>query len=328
MEMPKLKTKSFAAAPEQVKVWKARLVETGPAVTLIRVPISSTSVDRDGDEFSMDGLESMLAALKTGKIPYFLDHGYTDTGVRNYGALDMIGAWLDGEVEGNVLYGTAFIEPGNWRGEELARKLEMGMPIGHSVGFGHIKGRDRPGGGLIFDEVSLWEVSAVGIPSNPDAVNSAAVAAVVKSLRVKAGLEKEMKRKTKEGEEEPNEEEKREEEEQEGEKQPESCEEEGEEKKQPEGEPTEDEDEGEEEKSYEVLDEAGLRELVADEVGKQLAPIHEALKRLDTLDEIKTALTKTVAARSKGPRGIVVVRETPESQKNPEPTASPYKPLY
>lgn len=315
--MPELKTKSFTATPEQVKVWKARLVETGPEVTLIRVPISSTSVDRDGDEFSMEGLESMLAALKTGKIPYFLDHGFTDTGVRNYGALDMIGAWFDGEVEGNVLYGTAFIEPGNWRGEELARKLEMGMPIGHSVGFGDIKGRDKPNGGLIFDEVSLWEVSAVGIPSNPDAVNSAAIAECIKSLRVKAGLEADMKRKTKADEEEE------EEKQQEEEKQPESCEEE--EEKQPE--PEEDEEE-EEEKSYEVLDEAKLRELVADEMQKQLAPIVEALKRLDTLDEIRTALTKTVAARSKGPRGIVVVRETPESQKNPEPTASPYKPLY
>lgn len=303
--MTPMKSKSFAAAPEQVKVWKARLVETGPEVVLIRVPISSTSIDRDGDEFSTDGLESMLSALKTGKIPYFLDHGYTDTGVRNYGALDMIGAWLDGEIVDNVLYGTAFIEPGNWRGEELARKLEMGMPIGHSVGFGPIKGRDRPGGGQIFDEVSLWEVSAVGIPSNPDAVNSAAVAAVVKTLRIKAGLEEEMKRKTKADEEEPNEEEKREEEEQE-------------EETPPAGKPTEDEDE--EDKSYEVLDEARLRELVADEMQKQLAPIAEALKCLDMLDEIKAVLTKTAAARSKGPRGIVVAREI-DPQKNAESTA-------
>lgn len=229
----------------------------------------------------------------------------------------MIGAWIDGEIEGNVLYGTAFIEPGNWRGEELARKLEMGMPIGHSVGFDYVKGRDRPGGGMIFDEVSLWEVSAVGIPSNPDAVNSAAVAAVVKSLRVKAGLEKEMKRK--EGEEEPNEEE-----EEKG--QPKSCDDREEEKKQPEEEPTEPGDEEEEEKSYEVLDEVRLRELVADEMQKQLTPIVAALKRLDTLDEIRLVLTKTPIPRSKGPRGIVIARETSELQKNPE--ASPYTPLY
>ncbi|WP_214084215.1 hypothetical protein, partial [Methanoculleus sp.] len=40
-------------------------------------------------------------------------------------------------------------------------------------------------GGLIFDAVSLLEVSAVGIPSNPDAVTAA-----LKSIRAAAGLGK------------------------------------------------------------------------------------------------------------------------------------------
>jgi hypothetical protein len=219
----------------------------------------------------------------------------------------MVGAWINGEIEGDKLYGTAFLEPGNWLGDTLIRKIDVGLPIGFSAGFWVNEAREKPNGGLIFDDVSLWEVSAVGIPSNPDAVNSAAVAAVVKSLRVKAGLETdEMKRKTKETEEEPKEEE------QEEEKQPESCEEE---EKAQEEEPTEEE---EEEKSYEVLDEAQIRQIVADEMQKQLAPITEALK---SLNEIKTLVTKTVATRSKGPRGIVVAREVKEPQKNAESTA-------
>ena len=316
--MPDIKTKSLDAAPGQVKVWKARLVESGPEVTLIRVPISSTTEDRDGDEFSLAGLESMLAGLKSGKVPLYLDHGYLPSGARLYGALDMLGAWIRGEIEGSTLYGTAFLEPDNWPAMELARKIEAGLPMGFSVGFGITKSRSKDNGGLIFDEVSLWEISAVGIPSNPDAVNSAAVQAVVKSLRIKAGLETdEMKRKTKEEGEE-----REEEEEQEEEKQPESCEEE--EKAQEE----EQEEDEEEEKSYEVLDEAQIRQIVAEEVGKALAPIAEALKSLAVLDEIKTLVTKTVATRSKGPRGIVVAREIKESQTNEIPAASPYKPLY
>ena len=320
--MPELKTKSFAAPPGQTKVWKARLVESGPEVTLIRVPISSTTEDRDGDEFSPAGLESMLAGLKSGKVPLYLDHGFRESGARLYGALDMLGAWIDGEIEGETLYGTAFLEPENWMAYELARKIEAGLPMGFSVGFGTIKSRGKDNGGLIFDEVSLWEVSAVGIPSNPDAVNSAAVQAVVKSLRVKVGLETdEMKRKTKETEEDPSEEEKQDEEEQEEQKA--SKEEEEEE------EPSAEDEEDEEEKSYEVLDEAKLRTLIAEEVGKALAPIAEALKSLAVLDEIKSAVTKAVATRSKGPRGIVVAKEVKEPQKNPEtPAASPYKPLY
>ena len=322
--MPDIKTKSLDAAPGQMKVWKARLVESGPEVTLIRVPISSTTEDRDGDEFSLAGLESMLAGLKSGKVPLYLDHGYLPSGARLYGALDMLGAWVDGEIEGSTLYGTAFLDPDNWLADELARKIEAGLPVGFSVGFGIVKSRSKDNGGLIFDEVSLWEVSAVGIPSNPDAVNSAAVQAVVKSLRIKAGLETaDMKRKTKEGEE-PKEEEREEEEEQEEEKQSEACEDE--EEKAPEEEPTEEDEE--EEKSYEVLDEAQIRQIVADEIGKALAPITEALKSLAVLDEIKTAVTKAVATRSKGPRGITVVREVKAEQKNEIPAASPYKPLY
>jgi len=312
--MPTLKTKSLDVAPGQMKVWKARLVESGPEVTLIRVPISSTTEDRDGDEFSLAGLESMLAGLKSGKVPLYLDHGFRESGARLYGALDMLGAWVDGEIEGSTLYGTAFLDPDNWLADELARKIEAGLPVGFSVGFGITKSRNKDNGGLIFDEVSLWEVSAVGIPSNPDAVNSAAVQAVVKSLRIKAGLETaDMKRKTKEGEE-PKEEEREEEEEQEEEKQSEACEDE--EEKAPEEEPTEEDEE--EEKFYEVLDEAQIRQIVADEIGKALAPIAEALK---SLNEIKTAVTKAVATRSKGPRGIVVAREIKESQTNTESTA-------
>lgn len=308
--MPTLKTKSLDAAPGQVKVWKARLVESGPEVTLIRVPISSTTEDRDGDEFSLAGLESMLAGLKSGKVPLYLDHGFRESGARLYGALDMLGAWIDGEIEGNTLYGTAFLDPDNRPAMELARKIEAGLPMGFSVGFGIVKSRSKDNGGLIFDEVSLWEVSAVGIPSNPDAVNSAAVQAVVKSLRVKAGLETdEMKRKTKEEGEEPKEEEREEEEEQEEEKQSEACEDE--EEKAPEGEPEEDE---EEEKSFEVLDEAKLRGLIAEEVGKQLAPLMERMKALPTSAEIK-ALAEKTAPRVKGPRAIVVARETKDSEQ-------------
>lgn len=315
LEVPELKTKSLDATPGQTKVWKARLVESGPEVTLIRVPISSTSVDRDGDEFSAAGLESMLAGLKSGKVPLYLDHGYLSTGARLYGALDMLGAWIDGEIEGETLYGTAFLEPENWMAYELARKIEAGLPMGFSVGFGIVKSRNSDNGGLIFDEVSLWEVSAVGIPSNPDAVNSAAVQAVVKSLRIKAGLEEEdMKRKTKADEEDLPEEE------QEEEEQKTTDDEEQEEEEQKTSEEEEDE---EEEKSYDVLDEGAIRQIVSEEVGKQLAPITEALKALATSAEVKALVEKAAAAptKSKGPRGIVVAREIKESQTNAESTA-------
>ena len=307
--MPTLKTKSLDAAPGQMKVWKARLVESGPEVTLVRVPISSTTEDRDGDEFSLAGLESMLAGLKSGKVPLYLDHGFRESGARLYGALDMLGAWIDGEIEGSTLYGTAFLDPDNWLAMELARKIEAGLPVGFSVGFGVIKSRSKDNGGLIFDEVSLWEVSAVGIPSNPDAVNSAAVQAVVKSLRMKAGLEKsEMpeedlrKKKLKESEDEEEEQK-----------------------------TTEEEEREEEEEKSPTLSETELRQIVAEEAGKAVAKaVEKAVEPL--LAQIKALTEKKsedLKKKSSGPRGIVVAREEKQVDKEKNPVAGPvFRPGY
>lgn len=328
------KIKSIDTEPGHVKAWQAQLTESGPEVTLIRVPISSTAVDRDGDEFSMAGLESMAAALRSGKVPLYLDHGRLPNGTRLYGALDMVGAWIDGEIDGDKLYGTAFIEPGNWLGDTLVRKISAGLPIGFSAGFWVNEAREKPNGGLIFDDVSLWEVSAVGIPSNPDAVNSAAVAAVVKSLRIKAGLEPEgddtvvnTPKKKKDPEEVDPEED----------KVTKPCPDEDEEdrkKKQPEEEPGEDEEEkkqsdddeeeeDEEEKYVEILDEKAFRTIVAEEVKKALKPIAD---RLTVVDEIKTLIKEEAkpTKRKTGPRAIVVARGTESVQtKNTEPAGEP-----
>ena len=331
---PTTKTKAIDIAPGHVKAWQAQLTESGPEVTLIRVPISSTVVDRDGDEFSMAGLESMAAALRSGKVPLYLDHGQLPNGTRLYGALDMVGAWINGEIEGDKLYGTAFLEPGNWLGDTLVRKISAGLPIGFSAGFWVNEAREKPNGGLIFDDVSLWEVSAVGIPSNPDAVNSAAVAAVVKSLRIKAGLEPEgddtvvnTPKKKKDPEEvDPKED-----------KVTKPCPDEDEEdrkKKQPEEEPGEDEEEkkqsdddeeeeDEEEKYVEILDEKAIRTIVAEEVKKALKPIAD---RLTVVDEIKTLIKEEAkpTKRKTGPRAIVVARGTESVQtKNTEPAGEP-----
>ena len=330
---PTTKTKAIDIAPGHVKAWQAQLTESGPEVTLIRVPISSTVVDRDGDEFSMAGLESMAAALRSGKVPLYLDHGQLPNGTRLYGALDMVGAWINGEIEGDKLYGTAFLEPGNWLGDTLVRKISAGLPIGFSAGFWVNEAREKPNGGLIFDDVSLWEVSAVGIPSNPDAVNSAAVAAVVKSLRIKAGLEPEgdtmvdTPKKKKDPEEvDP-----------EKDKTTKPCPDEDEDdrkKKQPEEEPDEDEEEkkqsdddeeeeDEEEKYVEILDEKAIRTIVAEEVKKALKPIAD---RLTVVDEIKTLIKEEAkpTKRKTGPRAIVVARGTESVQtKNTEPAGEP-----
>lgn len=315
--MDNLTIKTYTPASGDVRVWRQALVEGGPEVAMIRVPISSTSVDRDGDEFSLSGLQALKRDLDSGKVPLYLDHGYQPSGARLYAALDMVGAWIGGEIEGSTLFGTAFLEPENWIGDSLARKISAGLPIGFSVGFAAIKSTPKQGGGFVFDDAGLWEVSAVGIPSNPDAVNSAAVAVVVKSLRVKAGLEVDMtdtrKKKPEEEDEEQEQDEKI------------TCDDEEEKAPESEEDEVDDEEDGEDEDEKRVsLDE--IRSIVADEVAKSIEPILTTLKSLDRFDEIKSLIekqaTSATPSRKPKPRGIVVAKE-PTDEKSGEPVEKP-----
>jgi len=92
--MPDIKTKSLDAAPGQVKVWKARLVESGRRLTLIAsrslLPPPRT---RDGDEFSLcrPTVDARRGSRAQGPASN-LDHGFRESGARLYGGSIMLGA--------------------------------------------------------------------------------------------------------------------------------------------------------------------------------------------------------------------------------------------
>lgn len=171
--------KSLSPAPWAV----TRRKNTAGAETIVlRRLISSLSKDRDGDAFSMSGLKSMKAKLDAGSVPYFLDHGRkAGEFMPSYSTLDMLGKWVKGDLEDGNLYGTAELDGGDPRAQELARKMDAGLPIGHSVGFSVKKFDPLPdvagatAGGRLFHDVDLMETSAVGIPSNADAVKDGLV---------------------------------------------------------------------------------------------------------------------------------------------------------
>jgi HK97 family phage prohead protease len=147
---------------------------------LLRVPVSSTSEDRDGDMFSQDGLNRQLEQLENGAVKMFPDHGLDDMGHPVYRFTDIMGKWVGGEIEDNTLYGLAELREGDSNAEELRDLVEQGMPVGFSVGFGVKEdSATETENGREFDDADLMEVSPVGIESNPDAVIGAAVAKAV-----------------------------------------------------------------------------------------------------------------------------------------------------
>ncbi len=181
-------------APGTIKVARKQGFGGAPVIVLDHIPVSSTSEDRDGDEFSARGLKDLKAQYDAGKVPYYCDHGKQPGDfMPSYSVLDMLGKWTSATVEGRICYGTAELDGGDPRAVELARKVEAGLPIGHSVGFMVLEAEpkvDEKGnqtGKLIFHAVDLMETSAVGIPSNPDAVNDAlTVLARTKGLSIDA----------------------------------------------------------------------------------------------------------------------------------------------
>ena len=169
----------------QAKSFELENADDGRVLT---VPISSVSEDRDGDSFSEKGLESMVEQLKEGTVPLFLDHGLSvETGFQEYRTSDIIGKWVDGEVRDGEVYGSVKLREDDERVDELVSLIEQDMPVGFSVGFQPVDYQEGEHG-LIFDEIDLFETSAVGVPANPDAVTAGL--AIAKGLSEKGVLGK------------------------------------------------------------------------------------------------------------------------------------------
>lgn len=171
---------------QQEQRFQKRLRSTGSDVEIkesgdgtegatIRIPVSSTAEDRDGDQFSEDGLEDMRDQLASGKVPMMLDHGRGSDG-GYYGTLGIVGRWDGGEIVDDgghkVLIGEGTLNPANEDADQLREYLDADMPVGASVGFRILEyDHDRDESQYTFHAVDLLETSLVGIPSNPMTVN-------------------------------------------------------------------------------------------------------------------------------------------------------------
>lgn len=178
--------KSFIVERSDLKVWKEEN-ENGTEVTRIEVPVSSPSEDRDGDEFSEQGLESQASQLQRGTVGMWLDHGLSaETGFPDYRVLEQIGGWKDATItDDGELRAEAALRPSSPEAQELEEMLDEGVaPVGFSVGFIVTEGEEKEDSehGMVFHDVDLLECSAVGIPSNPDAMVSDSAMAAAKAV--------------------------------------------------------------------------------------------------------------------------------------------------
>jgi HK97 family phage prohead protease len=128
---------------------------------------SDSSVDRDGDRMSPKALKSMQEAITAG-MNLFTDH--------NHGIWDTIGLITKAENRGGYLWLEARLENPeiNPKSAALLHKMEIGEKVGLSIG-GDMVGshweEDKALGKKVrvIDDVKLYEVSVVGLPSNANA---------------------------------------------------------------------------------------------------------------------------------------------------------------
>lgn len=128
---------------------------------------STTSVDRDDEKMSTEALKKMVNDIKTKGVNLFEnhEHGWANTlGVINDASL------IDGKVHINISLDDPTTNP---KIPMLLNKLARGIKLGLSVG-GNVTSvkyeYDRTVGKKIkiLDDVSIYEVSIVGIPSNTE----------------------------------------------------------------------------------------------------------------------------------------------------------------
>lgn len=100
----------------------------------MEVTLSGVKEDRDGDRMSEAALKGMMEQLKSGRIPFFLDHGLDEHGERTYRVKDIAGKWIDGRIEGDNLIATVRLNNANSNAEVIWNYAKEGMPLGLSVG--------------------------------------------------------------------------------------------------------------------------------------------------------------------------------------------------
>jgi len=146
--------------------------------TEIRVPISSTNIDREGEKFSKQGLESLVKQINDENKPIkmFPDHGLGE-GSAIYSFMDIMGEWVEGEIEEETAYADGILRENNKYADELKDLLSQDISVGFSIGFSFDEKdvEEMDNGNFVYNDADLMEISPVGVPSNADAQATAQV---------------------------------------------------------------------------------------------------------------------------------------------------------
>lgn len=102
----------------------------------IEVTVSGIKEDRQGEMMSQEAVDDMIMQFKSGTIPFFPDHGYSDGGMfgLRYSWKQMMGVWVNAHQEGDHLKAVLRLNKAHPDQEMFWNFIKEGMPVGFSIG--------------------------------------------------------------------------------------------------------------------------------------------------------------------------------------------------
>jgi len=138
-----------------------------------KVPVSSSNFDRDNDRMTEQFMVSMAEQINTGHVALYADHGWDENGI--YSVFSKLGYWSEAEVQDGLLYAKPVFSDAKAvqdKVEKLQDLIGSNTPVTWSIAVVAHKWADNDKDGYDYKEGDLVEISAVGLPANPDAVSS------------------------------------------------------------------------------------------------------------------------------------------------------------
>ena len=133
--------------------------------TFIEATVSGLKEDRDNEMMSQEAVDDMIMQFKSGKIPFFPDHGFHEqSGQKNiYSWKQMMGCWIDARQEDNSLKAVCRLNRAHPDFLLFKTYIEEGMPIGFSIGGKPVEEARE----IEFDEdIELEKAQVTGMEAN------------------------------------------------------------------------------------------------------------------------------------------------------------------
>ncbi len=118
---------------QEVEVDKAISADGKSKKRFVEATVSGLKEDRDGEMMSQLAIDDMVSQFKSGKIPFFADHGQTE-GQPLYSWKGIMGVWIDAHQEDEKLKAVVRLNNAHPDSELFWKYVQEGVPLAFSIG--------------------------------------------------------------------------------------------------------------------------------------------------------------------------------------------------